>query len=232
MLIALDNNLSFTVQFSDRRRSVALHIKGGELLVKAPSGYALSAIRQLVVSRRQWIDKHLSRYPQQIKPDWLALRRVPFLGQERVLQLQRGSRSSVTALPNALLLTVSNRVSAQRHDRVSVQLLTLWYRQQARQQFAIWVERWQQQMELQAKKVYIGNWRSKWGYCKATAEVGFNWRLLMAPEWVAEYVVVHELAHLKHMNHSAQFWQLVAAYFPRYAAARTWLKENAYWMDI
>jgi predicted metal-dependent hydrolase len=68
--------------------------------------------------------------------------------------------------------------------------------------------------------------KTRWGSCSSKGNLNFNWRLIMAPEWVLDYVVVHELSHLKHMNHSKEFWDTVAAYFPEYKKAVVWLKEN------
>ncbi|MHB1392929.1 MAG: M48 family metallopeptidase [Clostridia bacterium] len=68
--------------------------------------------------------------------------------------------------------------------------------------------------------------KTRWGSCSSKGNLNFNWRLVMAPEWVLDYVVVHELAHLKHMNHSKEFWDTVAIYIPEYKKAVAWLKEN------
>ncbi len=68
--------------------------------------------------------------------------------------------------------------------------------------------------------------KTRWGSCSSKGNLNFNWRLAMAPGWVLDYVVVHELVHLKHMNHSKEFWDAVAVYFPEYKKAVAWLKEN------
>lgn len=231
-MLVEDDSLRYTVQYSDRRRTVALHIKDGQLLVKAPADFALAAIAELVAAKRGWVEKHLKLSQTRSKPDWLTLGRVPLLGSELQLIYQRDSRSYVEQSQNALLLSVSTRVSSLRYERALMTQLTLWYQQRAQQWFNAGVIKWQNVMQLQPGAVYIGNWRSKWGYCKQNGDVGFNWRLLMAPQWVAEYVIVHELAHLKYMNHSPRFWQLVGLHYPEYKAAQHWLKQNAYWMDI
>ncbi len=84
-----------------------------------------------------------------------------------------------------------------------------------------------QTMGLSPKKVTVKDQRRRWGSCSArTGAVHFNWRIVMAPEAVLDYVVVHELAHLEHPNHSRDFWALVARYSPNYKACRRWLREN------
>jgi predicted metal-dependent hydrolase len=73
-------------------------------------------------------------------------------------------------------------------------------------------------------RVSIRNQKSRWGSCSRTAHICLNWRLILMPEFVRDYVMIHELMHLKRMDHSPRFWKLVAAACPDYAAARRWLR--------
>jgi predicted metal-dependent hydrolase len=84
-----------------------------------------------------------------------------------------------------------------------------------------------QAMELFPKKISIRDTRSRWGSCSSTGNISLSWRLIMAPLEVMEYVVIHELAHLKHMDHSSAFWGVVSQHCPNYNQHRHWLKSNA-----
>lgn len=75
-------------------------------------------------------------------------------------------------------------------------------------------------------KITIRSQKTRWGSCSSKGTLSFNWRLMLAPPAILDYVVVHELCHLTHMNHSAEFWNLVESVFPNYRAARKWLKEH------
>ena len=81
-------------------------------------------------------------------------------------------------------------------------------------------------MDLEYNEFKIKDVKTKWGSCSSKKNLNFNYRLIHTPQWVLDYVVVHELAHLKHMDHSKSFWQLVEVYAPKYKEARKWLKEN------
>src|SRR3989338_5484159 len=76
------------------------------------------------------------------------------------------------------------------------------------------------------KTVSIRSQRTRWGSCSSRNTISLNWRLIMAPDWVSDYVVYHELAHLTHMNHSKEFWQLVERYVPNHKDAQKWLKDH------
>ena len=227
-----DDFIPFTIQFSQRRRSVALQIRQGELLIRAPYGFCQTQLKLLIQQKRDWINRHIVKTQQQQKKDWISELSLPVQEQILSLCISRSGKSSTAQTDNQLLLNVSSRVSEARYPLVVKQLVIDWYRDYAQSWFENCVARRQKSMQLYPAVVRIGNWRSRWGYCKANSEVGFNWRLMMAPAWVAEYVVVHELAHLKYMNHSAAFWNLVEHFTPDYKTAQKWLSDNAYWMEL
>ena len=80
---------------------------------------------------------------------------------------------------------------------------------------------------LSISRISIRNQRTRWGSCGRNGHITLNWRLIVMPEWVSEYVLVHELMHLRHMDHSAAYWSLVSAACPRYLEARRWLRAHA-----
>ena len=76
------------------------------------------------------------------------------------------------------------------------------------------------------KSISVRNQRTRWGSCSSNGRISLNWRLLQMPEFVGDYIICHELAHLKHMNHSAHFWQEVSRIFPRWQEAEHWIKKH------
>jgi predicted metal-dependent hydrolase len=79
---------------------------------------------------------------------------------------------------------------------------------------------------LTVARVSVRDQRSRWGSCGRDGLICLNWRLVLMPEWIRDYVIVHELMHLRRMDHSPKYWRLVAAAYPAYEAARQWLREN------
>ena len=80
--------------------------------------------------------------------------------------------------------------------------------------------------QLVVKRVTIRNQRSRWGSCAHSGTLSLNWRLIQTPDFVRDYIIMHELMHLREMNHSNRFWELVARNYPRYEEAEAWLKAN------
>jgi len=103
-----------------------------------------------------------------------------------------------------------------------------WYQQQALQVLLERLAFWAQQMSLQPQGYKLRFYLSRWGSCNRRQEIQLNWALISCPDWIIDYVIVHELAHLVHFNHSKAFWQLVAAFYPEYRQADQWLRSHGY----
>jgi predicted metal-dependent hydrolase len=106
------------------------------------------------------------------------------------------------------------------------ELLKEWYKQNAKAIIKERVQMWSHTMKLSYNRITIKDQRTRWGSCSTLRNLNFNWRLVMAPLAVLDYVVVHELAHLVEMNHSARFWSIVESYFPDFKECKDWLKHN------
>lgn len=146
----------------------------------------------------------------------------PYLGKEYVLKILR-YRSYQK--PGVMLEGETLAVLTARADTATVEgAVKKWYRQQAGIVVAARVEYYQKALKEDVGTVRIKDVRSRWGSCSSKRNLNFNWRLVMAPPEALDYVVVHELCHLKEMNHSPAFWRLVEGILPDYRKQREWLK--------
>ena len=101
-------------------------------------------------------------------------------------------------------------------------------REHARTVLTAQSEEYAKQLNVSFNKIRIGNQRTRWGSCSSNGTISYNWRLILMPEAIRDYVVVHELCHLIEMNHSTRFWKLVASILPDYAVHREWLKQHGH----
>ena len=152
-------------------------------------------------------------------------RRVPFMGRELAVRVVADSESESTVLreeDGALLILRSPADAAHPHD-----LLRQWYREKAREIFVSRTTHFAEVMGLKFGRISIKDQRSLWGSCSREGNLNFNWRVVMAPPEALDYLVIHELAHLKEMNHSRRFWAVVAEHCPAWREHRRWLRDHS-----
>lgn len=218
--------MPYQLKRSTRRRNLALQVKDGELWVLAPQGLPQLLIEQFIFEKKHWVTQHLALTQPKPQPAYIEEQQLPLLAERLQLITVLDSHNAVSRQGQQLWVQLSRRIKVDNRTHWQQQLIVQWYQDQAFEWFQHRVNFWQQRMGVVAKNIRIGDWQRKWGSCNSNAEVSFNWRLLLAPPWVADYVVVHELAHLKYLNHSSKFWQLVAQFYPDYAKVKQWLKAH------
>lgn len=158
-------------------------------------------VKRFLIERQIWIEKTLATVTARRK----QAAEILAVSAEEVLYLGEG-----IAPPVALNDT---------------EALTNWYKQQAKRVFANRIAELSRKHQLPFQKLFVRDTRTKWGSCSSLKNIGLNWRLIKAPLWVLDYVILHELAHTIHMNHSQTYWNLVAKICPDYENAVTWLKN-------
>jgi predicted metal-dependent hydrolase len=210
--------LSYRVRRSDRARRVRVTVdRGGVVEVvlprRAPERAAAEAVREL----RPWIDRRLAEVGRQQAAVLARGDTLPYLGQSLTVHAQPG-RSRVTRRGDMLLVPLGpQRLAA----------IERWYRQRARAEIQPRLDRACALTGLSYARLSIRDQRTRWGSCSRAGAISFNWRLLMAPEAVLDYVIWHEVCHLSVMDHSPRFWALVARHCPDHRAHSAWLRRNS-----
>lgn len=217
----------YPIQRSRRRRSIAIKVRDGEVLVQAPQRMPERQVYAFVQAKQAWIERHLREQRavlhQLNKRAWQSGERLRWLGEPLHLVVQQASRKSCERIGQNLVATVTPRSNPAKEPR---ELVRKWYQQQAQQWLDDFFRVWPGTHELQPQSWDVGNFSSKWGHCNRRGELKFSWKLWLAPEWVIRNVVIHELCHLREFNHSARFWQLVAGYSDDYQQAEKWLRQH------
>ena len=206
-----------------QRRTVGLKITAEGLVVHAPKRLAQSLLEGLIAQKADWIQKKLHAQKQNKIPalQWQDGEQLLLLGNTITLSVRHDERSrALNHLPGLLELAMPNHHEAPAVARKVLQ----WYKKQAMTDFARRLEIFSAKLGVTLPKLLISNARTRWGSCNSKKEVRLNWRLLQAPPHLINYVICHELAHLKEMNHSARFWAVVASIYPDYKAAEKELK--------
>lgn len=206
-----------------QRRTVGLKITAEGLVVHAPKRLTQSLLESLIAQKADWIQKKLHAQKQNKIPalQWQNGEHLLLLGNTVTLSVRHDPRSrAVNHQPGLLELAMPNHEEAPAVARKVLQ----WYKKQALTDFARRLEIFSAKLGVTLPKLLISNARTRWGSCNTKKEIRLNWRLLQAPPHLINYVICHELAHLKEMNHSAKFWAVVASIYPDYKAAEKELK--------
>ena len=216
--MATTEDLPYRIRRSDRARRVRVSVdaQGGVEVVlprRSPASAAPAAIDEL----RPWIERRLD-VARALRAT-LAARgeTLPYLGQQLTLTPQPG-RTRAHRSQDALLVP-DDAEQAQR-------AIERWYRRAAAREIAPRLDAATAVLGTSYTKLSIRGQRTRWGSCSTTGAMSFNWRLLLAPAPVLDYVVWHEACHLRVMDHSPRFWALVRANCPDYEAQRRWLRRH------
>lgn len=210
--------LSYRIRRSDRARRVRVTVDRGGLVEvvlprRAPERAAEDAVREL----RPWINRRLAEVGRQQATVLARGDTLPYMGQILSVHAEPG-RSRVTRRGDTLLVPPgSQRLAA----------IERWYRQRARVELQPRLDRACALAQLSYTRLSIRDQRTRWGSCSRSGAISFNWRLLLAPEAVLDYVVWHEVCHLSVMDHSPRFWALVARHCPDHRAHAAWLRRNS-----
>ncbi|MBN3560668.1 M48 family metallopeptidase [Aliamphritea spongicola] len=224
--------MDYQLRRSNRRKTVEIQVRPEGVRVLAPQHISQRWIDNFVASRRVWIETRHAELQRQLqlieahKAEITEASQVLYRGSAYPLKvLSDADQSQVCFSDGVVTIQISRRVRKSKEEACR-QLLETWLRQQAVAIFEERVAEWSGRMALFPASIKVKSFRRKWGCCDSRAEVRFNWLLIMAPDEVLNYVVIHELAHLKHMNHSAAFWILVSRYCPDYKRWQNWLKQQ------
>jgi predicted metal-dependent hydrolase len=205
-----------------KRRTIALIIeRDGSLTVRAPKRALLGDIEQFIHEKSGWIlrtQEKLKSIVQTSKRGYFEGEQFLYLGHPYELRLVPPQRPALK-FDNEFKL---GKTAQQRGEAV----FTKWYKQQALLVISEHVSQYAKQYGFTPKRIKISSAKTRWGSCSPDGTLNFTWRLIMAPLPVVDYVVVHELVHLRIKNHSHKFWKAVEAIMPEYKIHRKWLREN------
>jgi len=240
--------LEYQLIRSKRRKTLSLQVRHGHVTVRAPHYVSSAFIDTFIQEKTAWLRTKLTE--QQDQPDFCDFTQessLLFLGEHLTLNIYSAKQSNVfidsplisevelfsdyKPSLRQLNVVISDKVSARLENPLAKakrvkKLLEIYFKQQAEQLFIERLEFLSTQTSLVPTKVIVRQYSARWGSCNNRGEVSFNYLLIMTPIFVIDYVIIHELCHLKHLNHSKCFWKLVEQYCPNYQTAKEWLKSH------
>jgi predicted metal-dependent hydrolase len=212
------SNLDIEYRLSRRRRSIGLMVTvTGKLVVSAPPGTTQSELKQALTRHQTWIEAKVAER----REAWgrLTPGTAFFLGETYRLIVAPGPGEAVALADGDLKV----RPPAGAPDLWPT--LEAWYRRQAENFLKERVRHFGVELRLAVRQLQLKAWKRRWGECHPDGQLRFNWRLILLPPPIIDYVVAHELAHLLVPGHNPRFWGVVGHVVPDYAARRRWLNR-------
>jgi hypothetical protein len=224
--LTLINNESLDYQLIKKsKKTLSLKISENGLVVSAPLFMSEKKINQIVISKIKWIKKKLELIEPQ-KNKLFIKNRASFdlLGKEIKITLLDGNNKIEWVDENNLKIFFKDQDDQKKLKTFFIK----WLKEIALDYFSQRAYEISKLYAIPSNSILLSNAKSRWGTCNSKTEVRINWRLIQADPYVVDYVICHEFAHLTHMNHSRNFWNLVEKLCPNYKLAENYLKNKGF----
>jgi predicted metal-dependent hydrolase len=228
-----NREIFFKIERSDRRKTVGICLspKAG-VVVRAPRSLEAERIKEIVIKRARWIitkQEFINTHSQlHSEKEFVSGESFFYLGRQyrlKVLKTASKQAEGCKLMSGRFFIGINGDLSSVERKAAAKKALSDWYIQRAKEKIPERVELYARQIGKWPERIEIKDHKSRWGSCSRNGVVRFNWKIIMSPVSILDYVIVHELCHLIHQSHSARFWQKVLAIIPDYRMRRKRLRE-------
>lgn len=226
-------DLLYTIKHSNRRQTICLKALSPEKIeIILPAGIRNFNIEKFLYSKFNWIQakvnnlRTLAETP--VNKDINNGNLILYCGETYELQIMyhQASESKIKLNNKTIAVHLPQNTSVSSINHKCASILEHWYKTNAEKILIQKTQYWSSKLGTCPKKINIKDQKTRWGSCSSLGNINYNWRIVMAPNNIIDYLVIHELAHLIQPNHSINFWKIVEKYCPHYQNCRNWLKVN------
>ena len=208
------------IRTSRRSKSISLKIRNGELEVSCPYDTSEIFIKNLIERKKVWINKNIDRSRKnQKKIDQISNGFITYKGLVLKLVFEKSNLEGIAVEDNELKIFYSDKSKSKK-------LIIEWLKLQANNFLRARLSFLSKRISIEFNSLTIKSYTARWGSCNIRGDIFLNWKLIMLPQSIIDYVLIHELAHINVPNHSKKFWQLVKKKDPDYCKNQKWLKDN------
>lgn len=212
----------YTIIKTERKTLSIIIERDKSVIVRAPLSLDDERIEEEVRKRRALIESKIAS-DQKLKGTYIP---KEFVDGEQFLYLGKYYHLTVVQSDLRKLEFKNEFIAYAQNSTVVKNLLFEWYQQKAIEILVPRIKHYAEHIGVKRKKINITSAKYSWGSCTPAGTLNFNWRIIKAPSDVIDYIVVHELSHLRERNHSPEFWNIVAVQLPNYEESKQWLKLN------
>ena len=219
------------IRSKKRRKTISLHIKeDGKIVIYTPYCTPKWEIEKFIEEKESWIIGKMSereKRTKEVEKTFLPGEKFLYLGEGYPLEIQESSNRGAP-------LTLAFGKFILSHDRIGEarDLFCHWYKKEAKEKITERVDHYGNRFQLLPEGIKITSARSRWGSCSRDNRLSFSWRIIMASLTIIDYVLIHELVHIREKNHSQKFWNYLESVLPDYRKHRSWLRENGHLLQL
>ncbi|MCL1077276.1 M48 family peptidase [Parashewanella spongiae] len=220
------NGFVAEIKRTKRIKSATITVEEGHVCVVVPLLLENERISKLLKDKNRWIKEKLALHreaqPKSSK-QFVSGESFSYLGRNYRLKVHQGNYQPAKLNQGRFVITLQG---GSENPELIQDSLQSWYKKSANIKLKQKVKRYAKIIEVEYASVGIKTYRNRWGSCSAEGDITINWKIVMAPNRIVDYVVVHELCHLIHHDHSPKFWSEVERIMPDYAECKDWLKQH------
>jgi hypothetical protein len=224
--------IAYDLRLSPRRSTVSITVEPARgVIVAAPQGVSSAALEGILLRKAPWIIRKLREAPPAPQPapkEFVSGESFPYLGRRYRLKVREDDRLSVALRGDRIIVTLPGKDDASAVRAALVK----WFEERARERLPERVDLYSARMGVAPSRVVVKHQERRWGSCARDGAIYLNWRIIMVPLSVVDYLVVHELCHLKVRAHSQDFWHAVECVLPDQKQRRDWLRRNGPFLTL
>ena len=219
-------NFNISIKRTNRLKTISLQVKNQEVVLSVPRFVSDGEIDNIIERKINWINNKLAIEKSNsldIKRKYENGDKFLYFGSEYSLKIKDSNRDNVYLYKNNIIVEVNNNFNATYIRNI----LKTWYISESKKYLIKTNSYYEILIGVEANKLLFGKYKSKWGSCNSKKIISYDWRIIMAPREVIHYLIIHELCHIKYLNHSNNFWNTVEKYMANYKLQKQWLKTNS-----
>lgn len=221
---------------TDRRKTLLIEVDNPVVTVKVPKTLSNKRLEALLMKRRIWIKDKLQKQEEMppLRPkEYVNGEAFAYLGRTYRLKIVDGSNDDPVKLRKGYLeVPVAKEECHEGRESSIKDSLTEWYSSHALTRLKNKCSRYAKALGVEPASIKVDDYKTRWGSCSSSGNLSFNWRIILAPHSIVDYIVVHELCHMLEHNHSDRYWKHVANIIPNYKECREWLKRHGAYLFI
>jgi len=224
--------MNILITRTKRKKTISISVKDGNVEVKAPFNLNQNEIDAFILKKEKWIKNKILLQKSIKKPPekkFINGEVFKFLGKNLKLKINISDAKKTYIKNDYICLDLKNNTKNKK-EKIKKEL-QLFYRSSSERILKEKTLTESKKMNLKVKEIKVRSYKNRWGSCSSNGNISYNWKLIMAPEKIIDYVIIHELCHLIHFNHSRDYWGEVSKKLPNYRESKEWLKSNQYLFD-